>query len=52
MGEIKIVGPDKIHGYPYLVCKNNRIYDGVEAETRKISGYYSDYLVLCEACRA
>ena len=27
MGEIRIVGPGKTRGYPYLVCKKNR-YDG------------------------
>ena len=35
MDEIRIVGPGKTRGYPYPVCKNNRIYDGVEAVTRK-----------------
>ena len=35
MGEINIVSPGKARGYPYAACKNNRIYDRVEAETRK-----------------
>ena len=35
MGEIRFVGTGETRGYPYPVCKNNRIYDGVEAETRK-----------------
>ena len=29
--EIRIVSIGKTHGYPDLVCKNSRIYDGVEA---------------------
>ena len=27
--------PYENHGFPHQVCKNNRIYDGGEAETRK-----------------
>ena len=26
MGEIRIVGPGKTRGYPYLVCKKRRVY--------------------------
>ena len=35
MGEIRFVGTGETRGYPYLVCKNNIIYDGVEAEIIK-----------------
>ena len=27
MGEIRIVGPGKTHGYPYPVCKKNRYFE-------------------------
>ena len=30
MGEIRIVGPGKTHGYPYPVCKNNIFFSQSE----------------------
>ena len=33
-------------------AKNNRLYDGIEAEIRKSRTSFQVYLVLCEACQA
>ena len=35
MGEIRIVGPGKTRGYPYPVCKKNRIYHRSLMQTDK-----------------